>query len=165
MPAGVRVKGERVDDSTGLRAGAADLASAGAALQVAGLDPCGALVSFAAIGAAPEDVFASRGWTAAEWPTARDRLAARGWIDAQGKVTERGRQGRDEIEWRTDRLTDAPWRTLVRCHFSAASAMLIRGWVHNRQLCVSHGRSRRGLGTVQIGGSRTSTAHTAGDGA
>src|SRR5499427_6364399 len=83
-----------------------------AALQVAGLDPCEALVSFAAIGAAPEEVFASRGWTAAEWAAARDRLVARGWIDAAGKATERGRDGRDEIEWRTDRLADAPWRAL-----------------------------------------------------
>ena len=48
-----------------------------AALQVAGLDPCEALVSFSAIGAAPEDVFASRGWSAAEWSAARDRLTAR----------------------------------------------------------------------------------------
>src|SRR6185312_12236819 len=83
-----------------------------AALQVAGLDPCEALVSFAAIGAAPAEVFASRGWSAAEWSAARDRLTARGWIDAQGTATERGREGRDEIEWRTDRLADAPWRAL-----------------------------------------------------
>ena len=54
------------------------------------------------------DVFASRGWSAAEWSAARDRLTTRGWIDAEGTATERGRQGRDEIEWRTDRLADAP---------------------------------------------------------
>jgi hypothetical protein len=83
-----------------------------AALQVAGLDPCEALVSFAAIGAAPEEVFASRGWSAAEWAAARDRLVARGWIDTAGKATERGQDGRDEIEWRTDRLADAPWQAL-----------------------------------------------------
>jgi hypothetical protein len=83
-----------------------------AALQVAGLDPCEALVSFAAIGAAPEEVFASRGWSVQEWSAARDRLAARGWIDAAGQATERGQQGRDEVEWRTDRLADAPWRAL-----------------------------------------------------
>jgi hypothetical protein len=82
------------------------------AQQVAGLDPCEALVSFAAIGATPEDVVASRGRSAAEWSAARDRLTARGWIDAEGTATERGRQGRDEIEWRTDRLADAPWRAL-----------------------------------------------------
>jgi hypothetical protein len=87
-----------------------------AALQVAGLDPCEALVSFAAIGAAPAEVFASRGWSAAEWSAARDRLAARGWVDAEGVATERGRKGRDEIEWRTDRLADAPWRALGADH-------------------------------------------------
>jgi hypothetical protein len=83
-----------------------------AALQVAGLDPCESLVSFAAIGAAPEEVFASRGWSAAEWSAARDRLATRGWVDAAGKATDRGRAGRDEIEWRTDRLADKPWQAL-----------------------------------------------------
>jgi len=74
----------------------------------AGLDPCEALVSFAAIGAAPEEVFASRGWSAAEWAEARNRLASRGWVDADGKATGRGRDGRDEIEWRTDRLAGFP---------------------------------------------------------
>jgi hypothetical protein len=83
-----------------------------AALVTAGLDPCEALVSFAAIGAAPEEVFASRGWSAAEWAAARDRLAARGWVDAEGQATARGRDGREEIEWRTDRLADGPWRAL-----------------------------------------------------
>ena len=82
------------------------------ALLAAGLDPCEALVSFAAIGAAPEEVFASRGWTAAEWAAARDRLASRGWVDADGEATARGRDGRDEIEWHTDRLADAPWQAL-----------------------------------------------------
>jgi uncharacterized protein YbdZ (MbtH family) len=83
-----------------------------AALLAAGLDPCEALVSFAAIGAAPEETFASRGWTPAEWAAARDRLASRGWVDADGNATERGRDGRDEIEWRTDRLADGPWQAL-----------------------------------------------------
>src|SRR5215470_8441973 len=83
-----------------------------AALVTAGLDPCEALVSFAAIGAAPEETFASRGWSAAEWAAARDRLAARGWVDAEGQATDRGRDGREEIEWRTDRLADGPWRAL-----------------------------------------------------
>src|SRR6266516_5503830 len=82
------------------------------ALLAAGLDPCEALVSFAAIGAAPEGVFASRGWTTAEWAAARDRLASRGWADPEGKATERGREVRDQVEWRTDRLADAPWQAL-----------------------------------------------------
>jgi hypothetical protein len=83
-----------------------------AALQVAGLDPCEALVSFAAIGAAPEEVFASRGWSEPDWAAARDRLTARGWLDRDGRATDRGRDGRDEVEWRTDRLADGPWLAL-----------------------------------------------------
>lgn len=73
-----------------------------AALQVAGLDPCEALVSFAAIGAAPAEVFASRGWSAAEWSAARDRLTARG-VDRRGGHGNRawpGRPGRDRMAHR-----------------------------------------------------------------
>jgi hypothetical protein len=83
-----------------------------AALQMAGLDPCESLVSFAAIGAAPVETFASRGWTPADWSAARDRLAARGWLDPAGQPTPRARDARDEIEWYTDRLADEPWPAL-----------------------------------------------------
>jgi hypothetical protein len=84
-----------------------------AALQVAGLDPAEALVSFAAVGAAPEEVFASRGWSACDWSAARDRLTARGWIDSTGQATQRGRDARDEVEWHTDRLAELTTPLLV----------------------------------------------------
>nr|WP_181763857.1 hypothetical protein [Streptomyces albidus (ex Kaewkla and Franco 2022)] len=71
-----------------------------------------ALVSFAGIGAAPEENFASRGWSAREWAGARERLAARGWLDSSGKATDRGRRKREEIERRTDELAAAPYRAL-----------------------------------------------------
>jgi hypothetical protein len=83
-----------------------------AALQVAGLDPCEALVSFAAVGAAPPEVFASRGWTDEEWKAARERLIARGWVHADGSATERGHEARDVVERQTDELAAEPWRTL-----------------------------------------------------
>jgi Helix-turn-helix family len=83
-----------------------------AALLTAGLDPCEALVSFAAVGAAPAETFASRGWTPGEWAAARDRLASRGWVGADGTATCKGRDGRDAIERRTDELASAPWRAL-----------------------------------------------------
>ncbi|GAA4569747.1 hypothetical protein GCM10023176_26970 [Micromonospora coerulea] len=83
-----------------------------AALLTAGLDPTEALVSFAAIGAAPVEVFASRRWSAEEWAAARDRLAARGLVDADGVATDAGRRLRDEVETRTDELATAPWRAL-----------------------------------------------------
>ncbi|MFJ6519419.1 hypothetical protein ACIQJ4_14390 [Streptomyces filamentosus] len=83
-----------------------------AALLGAGLDPAEALVSFAAIGAAPEAVFASRGWTAEEWEAARDRLAVRGLVDADGGATPAGRELRAGVERRTDELAAAPWAAL-----------------------------------------------------
>ncbi|MFC9330008.1 hypothetical protein [Kitasatospora sp. NPDC057015] len=83
-----------------------------AALLTAGLDPCESLVSFAAVGAAPAENFAGRGWTDEEWSAARERLASRGWLDADGEVTERGRAGRNEVERLTDQLAAGPWEAL-----------------------------------------------------
>lgn len=82
------------------------------ALHAAGLDPVESLVSFAAIGAAPPEVFASRGWTPAAWEAARTRLAARGLVDAAGVATETGRELRARVERRTDELAAGPWRAL-----------------------------------------------------
>ena len=83
-----------------------------AALLTAGLDPCEALVSFAAVGAAPVEVFASRGWSEQEWTAARERLAARGLVDADGAATDAGRALRQDIERRTDELAVGAWRAL-----------------------------------------------------
>ncbi|MFF1871579.1 hypothetical protein [Kitasatospora herbaricolor] len=83
-----------------------------AALLAGGLDPCESLVSFAAVGAAPAENFGGRGWTDEEWSAARDRLAARGWLDAEGLVTEAGRAGRNEVERLTDQLAAGPWEAL-----------------------------------------------------
>jgi len=84
-----------------------------AALLTHELDPCEALVSFAAIGAAPAATFDSRQWSADAWAAAADRLRSRGWIDADGAATERGAAGRDQVERLTDRLAAGPWRTLT----------------------------------------------------
>ncbi|MES9537862.1 hypothetical protein [Actinomadura sp. NPDC000600] len=83
-----------------------------AALLAHGLDPVEALVSFAAVGAASVETFASRGWTGDEWAAARDRLASRGLVDADGAATARGRELRDDVERTTDDLAYEPWRTL-----------------------------------------------------
>ncbi|MER5962076.1 hypothetical protein [Streptomyces sp. NPDC002057] len=83
-----------------------------AALADAGLDPVEALVSFAAIGAAPEPVFESRGWSGEEWAAARERLTARGLLRPDGSATEAGRALRAEVERRTDELAAAPWDAL-----------------------------------------------------
>ncbi len=83
-----------------------------AALLAHGLDPAESLVSFAAIGAASAETFASRGWTDGEWAAARDRLASRGLVDAEGKATDKGRELRVSVERMTDDLAYAPWRAL-----------------------------------------------------
>lgn len=83
-----------------------------AALADAELDPAEALVSFAAIGAARPEVFASRRWSAGEWSAARERLAKRGLVAGDGTATEAGRALRAEVERRTDEAAAAPWRVL-----------------------------------------------------
>lgn len=82
------------------------------ALQAAGLDPCESLVSLAATGTTPAEVFTSRGWTTAAWDAARRTLVDRGWIDRDGTATETGRRGRAEVEDHTDLLAAAPWHEL-----------------------------------------------------
>ncbi|MEV4426483.1 SCO6745 family protein [Streptomyces sp. R-07] len=83
-----------------------------AALIAAGLDPAESLVSFAAVGAAPEPVFESRGWSEGDWAAARDRLTARGLLGPDGAATEEGRALRAEVERRTDELAAGPWEAL-----------------------------------------------------
>lgn len=126
-----------------------------AALQTAGLDPCETLVSFAAIGAAPRETFGSRGWTEQEWLAARDRLASRGWMDAEGNATERGRDGRDEVEWRTDRLAEAPWLALgaERAQRLAELVMPLFGAALNTGLFPQH--TTLGILTVPMPSART----------
>ncbi|WP_405694154.1 SCO6745 family protein [Streptomyces sp. NBC_01185] len=83
-----------------------------AALVEAGLDPVESLVSFAAVGAARPEVFASRGWSAEEWESARARLAAKGLLEEDGTATAAGRALRAEVERRTDERAAQPWRAL-----------------------------------------------------
>ncbi|PZG22777.1 SCO6745 family protein [Nonomuraea aridisoli] len=83
-----------------------------AALAAAELDGCEALVSFAAIGAAPVAGFAGRGWSEQEWNEATERLTARGLVHPDGTATDEGRALRDQVERMTDQLAAAPWRHL-----------------------------------------------------
>ncbi|WP_225992070.1 SCO6745 family protein [Actinomadura montaniterrae] len=60
-----------------------------AALRAHDIGPIEALVTHAAVGAAPVDVFASRQWTPEQWNAARDRLAARGLVrEGAGSASE-----------------------------------------------------------------------------
>ena len=71
----------------------------------AGVSPSHALVLQAATGRSPEDgLRANRGWTDDDWASARDALAGRGLVDADGRITAAGRELRQRIETDTDRL-------------------------------------------------------------
>jgi hypothetical protein len=83
-----------------------------AALLTHHLDGTEALVSFAAVGAAPVAVFESRGWTTAEWATATERLRTRGLIDAHGEATPAGKALRESVEQMTDQLAAPPWHAI-----------------------------------------------------
>lgn len=83
-----------------------------AALLTAGLDPTEALVSFAAVGAAPVEVFASRGWSPEQWADAQRRLEDRGWVTGDGIATDEGEAGRAEVERLTDELAAPAYQNL-----------------------------------------------------
>lgn len=84
------------------------------ALVDAELDGVEALFTHTATGRGFTTGFAvaSRGWTNEEWAAAGERLAARGLVDSEGALTERGFDLRRTIETRTDRLGVAPFEHL-----------------------------------------------------
>jgi hypothetical protein len=84
-----------------------------AALLGEGLDGCEAHVTVAAAGQVPREMLQeNRKWTDDDWAAAEARLAERGWLDAEGALTEAGRAGRQRVEDRTDELAAEPWRRL-----------------------------------------------------
>lgn len=95
------------------------------ALQAHGIDPTEALVSHAAAGAAPEEVFSSRQWTGEEWSAARERLVSRGLLQADGGVTEEGLRIRTSIEKLTDELAAAPWQALTDDEVTRLAELLV----------------------------------------
>lgn len=84
-----------------------------AALVHAGVGPAEALVLQAATGRSPlADLRRHRGWPDDEWNGGARQAVARGWIDADGGLTDHGRATREQIERDTDRLAMAPFRRI-----------------------------------------------------
>jgi hypothetical protein len=84
-----------------------------ACLTVDGIDGCEAHVLAAGAGQLPGSVLREyRGWSDEEWSAAIARLRGRGWVEADGSLTESGRAARDAREARTDDLAAAPWHHL-----------------------------------------------------
>ncbi|WP_232384544.1 SCO6745 family protein [Actinomadura violacea] len=113
-----------------------------AALHAHDIGPIESLVSHAAVGAAPVDVFASRQWTVEQWAAARDRLTARGLVHAKeeaaggvrdgesgraGEVraTEEGVRVRAAIEKQTDELAAGPWDLLASVEVKELADLLM----------------------------------------
>ena len=77
------------------------------------VDGCQALVLHGAMGEVPASILqATRSRTDEEWAAAVASLQDRGWLDAEGELTEVGRAHRQGVEDRTDQLAVAPWQHL-----------------------------------------------------
>src|SRR5690606_14450278 len=60
------------------------------ALAAAGVDGCEAHVRMAALGLVPPQQRTYRGWSDTDWAEATTRLARRGWVSIDGRITELG---------------------------------------------------------------------------
>jgi ElaB/YqjD/DUF883 family membrane-anchored ribosome-binding protein len=83
-----------------------------AALVAAGLDGCEALVLRAGMDLSREMLQPIRGWDDAAWERAADRLAGRGWIGSDGRVTAAGAAAHRAVEQATDLAAARPWAAL-----------------------------------------------------
>ncbi|HEX9969675.1 MAG TPA: hypothetical protein VGB03_06015 [Acidimicrobiales bacterium] len=99
-----------------------------AALVNEGLDGCQSLVMHAASGDVPRAFLqGSRGWSDVEWETAAGWLRERGWLDAEGGLTEAGRAARQSYEDLTDKLALRPWEALGQDECDRLRS-LVRQW-------------------------------------
>ena len=83
-----------------------------AALAAADIDGCEAVVLRCCLDLRREDMQPVRGWTDEAWDGALSRLAARGWVNADGALTSAGREAHAAVEDATDRAASRPWARL-----------------------------------------------------
>jgi len=83
-----------------------------AALAAADIDGCEAVVLRCCLDLRREDMQPVRGWTDEAWDSAVSRLAARGWVGADGALTSAGREAHAAVEDATDRAASRPWARL-----------------------------------------------------
>jgi hypothetical protein len=83
-----------------------------AALVAADIDGCEALVLRCGADLAREQLQPVRGWTDEEWDQAVARLAGRGWLAEDGRLTPEGAAARQAVEDATDRAAARPWARL-----------------------------------------------------
>jgi len=83
-----------------------------AALLAADIGGCEALVLKAGLDLSREILQPIRGWSDEEWDRAAARLASRGWLSEDGRVTPEGAAARQAVEDTTDRAAARPWARL-----------------------------------------------------
>ena len=83
-----------------------------AALAAADIDGCEAVVLRCAKDMSRDLMQPVRGWTDEEWDAAAARLAERGWIGEDAKLTAAGRAAHDAVEAATDQAAGRPWRRM-----------------------------------------------------
>jgi hypothetical protein len=84
-----------------------------AALTAAGFDGCEAVVLRCGLDLRREDLQPVRGWTDEQWDAAQARLADRGLMEADGKLTAAGLDAHAAVEDATDRAAARPWTRLA----------------------------------------------------
>jgi hypothetical protein len=83
-----------------------------AALLAADIDGCEALVLRAGADLSREVLQPARGWSDEQWDQAAARLAGRGWLGENGRVTAPGTAARQAVEDATDQAAARPWARL-----------------------------------------------------
>ncbi len=99
-----------------------------AALAAADIDGCEAVALRCCVDLRREDLQPVRGWTDEAWDEAPSRLAARGWIGADGELTGAGREAHAAVENAADWAAARPWTRLG----PEATAELVDVLTHSR---------------------------------
>jgi hypothetical protein len=77
------------------------------------IGPCECMVLQVGTGRFPLAITqATRMWNEQEWAAAIVELGTRGWVDADGAMTEAGNAAREHLEDETDRLCEPMWRPI-----------------------------------------------------
>ena len=83
-----------------------------AALATADIDGCEAVALRCCMDLRREDLQPVRGWTDEQWDNALAGLADRGWVGADGQLTNAGHAAHDAVENTTDWAAARPWARL-----------------------------------------------------
>ena len=83
-----------------------------AALAAADIDGCEAVVLRCCMDLRREGLQPVRGWTDEAWDNALTGLADRGWVGADGRLTDAGQAAHDAVENATDWAAARPWARL-----------------------------------------------------